>query len=274
MRHRFRTTAARAFLFPFAAVLATKRGNAILGVDEASAQSSGTDTRTVTVSSGDGLPIDTMLMAFAAITVVWVLLAVLIMRRQRARRNRPLGVLQARPRQGRRASAAAETGSFVPLARVAREPADAPPGPVAPLAPPHEHEPAGPFRAFDRRPVAEPVADELPEPAREPLGEATTYEIVWYREDSRLVFALQPIDGRSAPGTRRRSDHFTWTEDADPPADLRGAQSAHGRLRALLVRGGWRPAGRGRSWFSHRFHPPPRQEVKRRSRPARGAPGT
>jgi hypothetical protein len=98
---------------------------------------------------------------------------------------------------------------------------------------------------------------------RDPVDEASTYEIVWYREESRLVFALQPVDGRSSSAARHRSDHFRWTEDADPPADLRGAQSAHGRLRARLVREGWRPAGRGEKWFSHRFHPPWRGRVRK-----------
>jgi hypothetical protein len=201
-----------------------------------------------------------------AITVAWGAMTVVIMRRQR--RHRPIGVLRAQPRRRRMPSPAAERGGFVPLAPVAT-PAEAPATEVADedtdLAPPEPEsasEPAGPFEAYDRRPVVEPVPEELPIPAREPVDEASTYEIVWYREESRLVFALQPVDGRSSSGARHRSDHFTWTEDADPPADLRGAQSAHGRLRARLVREGWRPAGRGEKWFSHRFHPPSRRRVR------------
>jgi hypothetical protein len=87
---------------------------------------------------------------------------------------------------------------------------------------------------------------------------ATTYEIVWYRDEARLQFALQPIDGRGVAWSRMRSEAFAWEDDTDPPSDLRGAQRAHGRLRARLQREGWRACGRGDRWFSHRFEPPAR----------------
>jgi hypothetical protein len=82
------------------------------------------------------------------------------------------------------------------------------------------------------------------------------YEIVWYREGERVAFALQPTDGRAAPWARHRSTSFAWAEDHDPPASLRAAQRAHGRLKAKLDREGWQPAGRGERWFNHRVEPP------------------
>ena len=86
---------------------------------------------------------------------------------------------------------------------------------------------------------------------------ATTYEIVWYREAERILFALQPIDGRSALDARVASESFIWSEDRDPPPSLRLAQREHGKLRERLLRDGWTRAGRGERWFSHRFQPPP-----------------
>ena len=99
-----------------------------------------------------------------------------------------------------------------------------------------------------------------PEPPAPPAPQAiaTTYEIVWYRQGERLVFGLQPVDGRAARGGRERSGSFRWDEDDDPPSTLRDAQRAHGRLRSRLLRDGWTPAGRGPTWFSHRFRPPER----------------
>jgi hypothetical protein len=237
---------------------------ALLGGGATGAAAQGTDTTSVPVSSDNGPPVGTMLLLFAAITVAWALLAVVVMRRQRRRRHRPIGVLQARPRRGRMPSPAGETGGFVPMASVtappeeesAEEELDDDDGWTEPLE--TEPEPAGPFTAYDRRPVAEPVPQDLPVPVRQLVSQATTYEIVWYRDEARVHFALQPVDGRSASWAKVHSDTFTWAEDADPPADLRDAQRAHGRLRARLVREGWRPAGRGERWFSHRFRPPPR----------------
>lgn len=219
------------------------------GATGAAAQGTGTEPHSSKSSDG-GLPINTMLLLFAAITVGWGAMTVVVLRRQR--RNHELGVLHARPRSRRASAPADETGGLVPLAPVR------PPEEEQAAEPEQEPEPIGPFKAFDRRPVSEPVPEDLPVPVRDPLDEATTYEIVWYRDEAMLQFALQPVDGRSAPWARVHSDSFTWPADADPPADLRGAQRAHGRLRARLVREGWRPAGRGSSWFSHRFHPPRR----------------
>jgi hypothetical protein len=117
-----------------------------------------------------------------------------------------------------------EAGTFAPLATVAPVPAaESPPQPI----------------------IVHPVA-----------GAATTYEIVWYRQGERIVFALQPMDGRSALLRPMRSETFRWNEDRDPPAGLRDAQREHGRLRERLLRDGWRRAGRGERWFSHRFRPP------------------
>ncbi len=110
----------------------------------------------------------------------------------------------------------------------------------------------------------EPEPDPEPEPSQPAgfaprpglLSAATVYEIVWYREGDRVAFALQPMDGRAAPWARYRSTSFAWAEDDDPPASLRVAQRAHGRLKARLDREGWRPAGRGERWFNHRVEPP------------------
>jgi hypothetical protein len=194
-----------------------------------------------------GSSFDTFLLLLGIVTAAWLVISFFVMRR--SRRRRPVGVLHAQPR---RRDLTGEAGTFVPLSRVA---------PVAMQEDEEdededEPEPAGPFVAHDRRPVAEPVPQELPAPAREEVGTATTYEIVWYRDETRLQFALQPVDGRGVPWSRMRSEAFAWEEDSDPPSDLRGAQRAHGRLRARLQREGWRPSGRGEGWFSHRFQPP------------------
>ena len=186
-----------------------------------------------------GASFDTFLVLLAIVTVAWIVISFFVMRRQR--RRRPVGLLHAQPR---RRGLAGEAGRFVPLA------------PVAEPEPEPEHEPAGPFVAQDQRPEAEPVPQDLPLPARREVGTATTYEIVWYREEARLQFALQPVDGRGVPWSRMRSEAFAWEEDTDPPSDLRGAQRAHGRLRARLQREGWRATGRGDRWYSHRFEPP------------------
>lgn len=124
-----------------------------------------------------------------------------------------------------------EAGHFKPLAPVA----PAPP----PVAPPVADEPMQ--RVVYLRPVA---------------GAATTYEIVWYREEDRLVFALQPIDGRTALVHPPRSGTFAWEEERDPPPSLRAGQREQAKLRERLLRDGWTRAGRGERWFSHRFTPP------------------
>ena len=114
--------------------------------------------------------------------------------------------------------------------------------------------------AFRREPEPEPEPEHLPEPPapRAPQAIASTYEIVWYRQGERLVFGLQPLDGRATRAGRERSGSFRWDEDDDPPSTLRDAQRAHGRLRSRLLRDGWTAAGRGRTWFSHRLRPPER----------------
>jgi hypothetical protein len=156
----------------------------------------------------------------AANVLMWAAVSYAVARRRRAARVKPHEWL--RP--------GTQAGSFAPLA------------PVAPVAPP----------------VAEPPGEE-PAPLvflRPVAGAAETYEIVWYREGERLVFALQPLDGRSALIHPHRSGTFAWAEDRDPPPSLRDAQREHGRLRARLLREGWTRAGRGERWFSHRFRPP------------------
>ena len=157
--------------------------------------------------------------------------------------------------------AAAQTGSLVPLTpRV-------PPG--AGARSPRTLEPTGAEpEPGPREPVADPAPDPLADPSRSPSPNrlrraapqaiASTYEIVWYRQGERLVFGLQPLDGRATRAGRERSGSFRWDEDDDPPSTLRDAQRAHGRLRSRLLRDGWTPAGRGRTWFSHRFRPPER----------------
>ena len=114
--------------------------------------------------------------------------------------------------------------------------------------------------AFRRDPEPEPEPEHEPEPPapRAPQAIASTYEIVWYRQGERLVFGLQPLDGRATRAGRERSGSFRWDEDDDPPSTLRDAQRAHGRLRSRLLRDGWTAAGRGRTWFSHRLRPPER----------------
>ena len=101
-----------------------------------------------------------------------------------------------------------------------------------------------------------PVAPALSAPLRAVAGAARTYEIVWYRDGEHVVFGLQPLDGRTALVRPVRSGPFPWEHDRDPPAGLRDAQREHGRLRERLLRDGWRRAGRGDRWFSHRFRPP------------------
>jgi hypothetical protein len=122
-----------------------------------------------------------------------------------------------------------EAGTFTPLASVA---------PIA--ADPPAQEPDDKIVVY-LRPVA---------------GAASVYEIVWYREDDRVVFALQPVDGRTALTQPQRSGSFAWPEDRDPPASMRDAQREQARLRERLQRDGWTRAGRGERWFSHRFKPP------------------
>jgi hypothetical protein len=188
-------------------------------------------------SDGGGLPIGLMAALFVAVTAAWTVLALVVLRRSRRHRSPADVPLQARPRR----RTAEEAGTFVPLSAVARAEQEA-------WQPP---EPA--LVELEPEPELEPV--DLPALPSE-LGRATTYEVVWYRDEDRLVFALQPVDGRAAGWARYRSTSFAWGEDSDPPASLKAAQSAHGRLRARLVRDGWTPAGRGDTWFGHRFAPP------------------
>ena len=121
---------------------------------------------------------------------------------------------------------------------------------------------AGTFRPLatvSASPAPPPAADEPMERVvylRPVAGAATVYEIVWYREDDRVVFALQPLDGRTALIQPQRSATFAWAEDRDPPPSLRAAQREHARLRERLLRDGWTRGGRGERWFSHRFKPP------------------
>jgi hypothetical protein len=174
---------------------------------------------------------DTVILVLVGITVVWALISVVVLRRARHRHD-DVVVLRARPRRVR---VREESGTFVPLAD------------VAPAATEADAEP---------QPEPEPEPEpELPAPPL-PREAASTYEIVWYREDDRIAFALQPVDGRAASWARYRSASFAWVEDRDPPAGLRAAQRAHGRLRARLERDGWRHTGRGASWFNHRVAPP------------------
>ena len=148
-----------------------------------------------------------------------------------------LGPSEARPRSPH--PSFEEAGTFLPLSPVGLQDPDPEPEPE-----PEPPQPAG----FAPRPGV--------------LSAATVYEIVWYREGERVAFALQPMDGRAAPWARYRSTSFAWAEDDDPPASLRVAQRAHGRLKARLDREGWRPAGRGERWFNHRVEPPDKARIR------------
>jgi hypothetical protein len=180
---------------------------------------------------------DTLILVLVGVTVVWAAISVVVLRRARHHRAE-VPVLRARPRRVRMRE---ESGTFVPLADVApaAEEAEAKPEP--------EPEP---------EPEPDPELYDFAAPAAPPADAASTYEIVWYREDDRIAFALQPVDGRAAAWARYRSASFAWPEDRDPPPGLRAAQRAHGRLRARLERDGWRHEGRGASWFNHRVGPP------------------
>jgi hypothetical protein len=180
--------------------------------------------------------------------VVWIIGGALLL-------GAPLVLLAGRMRHS--PAAVAQTGSFVPLTPAFRREPEP--------APEESFEPTGPIRVVDRRePVVVPLpilAPAEPEPEPEPPAPqaiASTYEIVWYRQGERLVFGLQPLDGRATRAGRERSGSFRWDEDDDPPSTLRDAQRAHGRLRSRLLRDGWTAAGRGRAWFSHRLRPPER----------------
>ncbi len=186
--------------------------------------------------------------------VVWIIGGALLL-------GAPLVLLVGRMRHS--PPAVAQTGSFVPLTPAFRREPEPEPEPEEPF------EPTGPIRVVDRRepvvvplpilPSPEPEPEPEPEPApRTPQAIASTYEIVWYRQGERLVFGLQPLDGRATRAGRERSGSFRWDEDDDPPSTLRDAQRAHGRLRSRLLRDGWTAAGRGRAWFSHRLRPPER----------------
>ena len=181
--------------------------------------------------------VDTLILILVGVTAAWAVLCVVVVRRSRNRR-REVAVLQARPRRRRLRE---ESGVFVPLSPV-RADQEAEPEPRP------EPEP-------DPEPEPEPEPGEFPLPPGR-LRTATTYAIVWYRDEDRVAFGLQPVDGRAEPWARYRSSAFVWPEDRDPPADLRGAQRAHGRLLARLERDGWELEGRGDAWFSHRFRPP------------------
>jgi hypothetical protein len=194
------------------------------------------------------IPVQTLVLLFLAITAAWVVVSVVVMRRHR--RDREVGLLQARPRQNERRMASDDAGRFVPLAPVFEEE----PEPEPDLEPEPELE-------------LELEPEELP-PHPSDITPATMYEIVWYREEERIAFALQPVDGRAAPWARYRSSSFAWEEDSDPPASLKAAQSSHGKLRARLRREGWQASGRGDSWFSHRFEPPASAPHERAQDPA------
>jgi hypothetical protein len=192
--------------------------------------------------------------------VVWIVGALLLVPLVLlARRN--LGRIRHVPILGG-PRVAAHTGTLVPLAPV-----------LEAWSPPRRHVviPREPWREPAPPPEPEPEPEPRPEPVVEatydPVGPitvrdlrraavATTYEIAWYRTGERIAFGLQPLDGRAARDTYRRSASFRWDEDCDPPHDLRDAQRAHGRLRSRLMSDGWTPAGRGAPWFAHRFHPP------------------
>jgi hypothetical protein len=169
-----------------------------------------------------------------------------------------------------------EAGTFVPLSPLGLddpEPESEPESEPEPMPQPEpEPEPESePEPKPQPEPEPEPEPKPEPEPETEPAGfaphpgglsAATLYEIVWYREAERVAFALQPMDGRAAPWARYRSASFAWAEDRDPPASLRAAQRAHGRLKSRLDREGWRPAGRGESWFNHRVEPPDKSPMR------------
>jgi hypothetical protein len=186
--------------------------------------------------------------------LVWIIGGVLLL-------GAPIALLVGRMRPGPALRAprvaAAHTGTLVPLTPAFRRMPERDPDPEPLRDREPEPEPEEIFEPvlLPAEPEPEPPAPPAP-PA--PQAIASTYEIVWYRQGERLVFGLQPIDGRAARAGRERSGSFRWDEDDDPPATLRDAQRAHGRLRSRLLRDGWSPAGRGQTWFSHRFRPPAR----------------
>lgn len=189
--------------------------------------------------------------------LVWIIGAALLL-------GLPLVLLvgRLRPAPARRAlPAAAQTGTLVPLTPAFRR-LPPPRAPEPEPAPEESFEPDGPIHIEDRRELV--VVPQPVQPEREPdppapralHAIASTYEIVWYRQGERLVFGLQPLDGRATRESHVRSASFRWDEDHDPPPTLRDAQRVHGRLRSRLLRDGWTSAGRGGPWFSHRFRPP------------------
>ena len=185
--------------------------------------------------------------------LVWIIGGALLL-------GAPLVLLVGRMRHS--PPAVAQTGSLVPLTPAFRREPEPDPSPSPRAVRADRADPGrGPSRAGRRAapdPRAEP--DPEPEPPHRPTPQAiaSTYEIVWYRQGERLVFGLQPLDGRATRAGRERSGSFRWDEDDDPPSTLRDAQRAHGRLRSRLLRDGWTAAGRGRTWFSHRLRPPER----------------
>jgi hypothetical protein len=185
--------------------------------------------------------------------LVWIIGGVLLL-------GAPIALLVGRMRPGPALRAprvaAAHTGTLVPLTPAFRRmpERDPDPEPLRDREPEPELEPV----LLPAAPEPEPPEPPAPPAPPAPQAIASTYEIVWYRQGERLVFGLQPIDGRAARAGRERSGSFRWDEDDDPPATLRDAQRAHGRLRSRLLRDGWSPAGRGQTWFSHRFRPPAR----------------
>jgi hypothetical protein len=185
--------------------------------------------------------VETLVLILGGVTAGWALLSFFVMRRSRHRRQE-IAFFQGEPRRRERpVRMREEAGAFVPLAEAFVEEPEPEPEPE-PVPEPEE-------------PELEPV-DYAPPPTG--LETASLYEVVWYRDGDadRIAFALQPVDGRAASWARYRSTSFSWGEDRDPPATLRAAQSAHGRLRARLERDGWTASGREGSWFNHRFQPP------------------
>jgi hypothetical protein len=171
-------------------------------------------------------PATLIALLIVANVVAWATVSWVLRRRRALTRSRPYEWMKP----------GSQAGSFAPLSAVSPLPVPVPvPVPAVALA----DEPA--HHVVYLRPVS---------------GAATIYEIVWYREDDRLVFALQPLDGRTALIGPQRSGTFAWVEERDPPASLRAAQREHAKLRERLQRDGWSRAGRGERWFSHRFKPP------------------
>ena len=102
---------------------------------------------------------------------------------------------------------------------------------------------AGAGVELEPEPEPEPELEELP-PHPSDITPATLYEIVWYREEERIAFALQPVDGRAAGWARiarrrSRGRRTATRRRAEGRAEL--ARQAAGRACGARAGAGVRP---------------------------------